>query len=187
MNGCLKIYFVSLILLIIFYSCGDVKSYPDEPEIKFEYVYLADTVNAAGTNVKLQKLCFEVVDGDGNIGGYEQDTSNLFISILAKRTDGTYREITDFNGESIKFKYRIPYNQPVGQNKYLKASVRVKIESELAYFNYDTIKYEFYVYDRDLNRSNTEESCDIPVKLHGTVYSDGEISVVEEEEEVESE
>ena len=158
----------------------------DEPEISFTYVYLADTVNAVGTDVKLQKLCFEVVDGDGNIGGYDTDTSNLFISILAKRSDGTYREITDLQGEPIRFEYRIPYNEPVGQNKYLKASVRVKIESELAFFNYDTIKYEFYVYDRDMNRSNTSETCDIPVKIHGTIYSDGTIDeIVDEDETIE--
>lgn len=167
-------------------SCEKLETYSELPEVSFLSVYIADTVDNLGNEVKLQRLKLEVIDGDGNLGLNASDstgnfssdslyTNNLFITASNKESDGTYRTI-----ESLTGKYRIPYQAPLGQNKYLKAEITVKIETPIAFISsYDTIRYEIHVIDRALNISPTEISCDIPIKEHGSVWADGTTSFVE--------
>lgn len=158
--------------------------------MEFVSVYLADTVDALGNDVKLQNLNLEVIDGDGNLGLNSEDTinsfapdseyyNNLFIRLFQK-TNGNYIEVEQL---SKNLKYRVPYKAPIGQNKYLKAEVKIKIEIPLGYFDYDTVRYEIFVYDRDLNKSEIATSCDIPARGHGTVFANGECSFFQDEEE----
>lgn len=52
-----------------------------------------------------------------------------------------------------------------GQNKTLKADIEVRLEylrsAQIDEMPYDTIKYEFYLIDRDFNRSNTIKTPEI--------------------------
>jgi len=169
----------------VLYACGKLETYSELPSVEFKSVYLADTVDGQKNDVKLNRITLEIIDGDGNLGLNDSDTigdfnpvyyNNLFISILVKQ-HGEYRRVFD------DFKYRIPYKAPIGQNKYLKAEVIVKVEPFLAYFDYDTVRYEIFVYDRALNKSETAISCDIPVRGHGTVFADGKCSFFEEDKE----
>ncbi|MBQ3658096.1 MAG: hypothetical protein II956_14840 [Bacteroidales bacterium] len=179
-----------IFLISTLYACSKLETYSELPSVEFKQVYLADTVDALGNDVKLQNVTLEVIDGDGNLGLNDADTvddfnakslyyNNLFITISEKQ-NGSYVELQKL---SENLKYRIPYKAPIGQNKYLKAEVRVKIEIPLGYFDYDTIRYEFFVYDRDLNKSEIAVSCDIPAREHGTVFAGGKYSFFEEEEE----
>lgn len=179
----------------VLWSCEKVVSYDSIPSVEFTSVYLADTVDGLGNDVKMQRLTLFVTDGDGNLGLNESDTTgnyatdsyyyhNLFIVLSQKRSNGTYDEIQNL---SNSLRYRIPYNKPVGQNKYLEASIKVKIEIPTAYFDYDTVRYEIVVYDRDLNCSQTALSCDVPARIHGTVFADGSVSIIEDEPEEEEE
>jgi hypothetical protein len=73
------------------------------------------------------------------------------------------------------FKYRIPYKQPIGQNKYLRAEVIVSHTTPQIKVDYDTVRYEIYIQDRADNLSETITSCDIPIRQDGTVYADGKL------------
>lgn len=176
---------------MIWMSCEKAESYSEIPEVEFTKVYLADTLDKLKNEVKHQLLYFNVIDGDGNLGLNKGDTTdkfspeseyyhNLFLSVSAKNQDGEYAPLTEIN-ENLK--YRIPYNEPVGQNKYLKAEIKVAIDIPLASVNYDSIRYEFFVYDRELNKSNVTQSCAIPLNIHGTVFADGSIKKVKEKEQ----
>ncbi|MBQ5453430.1 MAG: hypothetical protein IIU03_11985 [Bacteroidales bacterium] len=186
----MKKFLLIIICLLTFYACDKLETYSEQPSVEFKSVYLADTVDVLGNDIKLQNVTLEIIDGDGNLGLNDKDTTgdfapessyynNLFITISEKR-NGDYSELQKI---SENLHYRIPYKAPVGQNKYLKAEVRVKIEIPLGYFDYDTVRYEFYVLDRDLNKSEIAVSCDIPARGHGTVFAGGKCSFFEEEDE----
>lgn len=179
---------IAAIAMAALYSCEDMATYDEKPQISFSKVYIADTLDALQNKIKLQRVHLEVIDGDGNVGLNRNDTTgpyhpdslwynNLFVKIYNKEANGSYRELSDL---SEKMKYRIPFKEPIGQNKYMKAEVIVKIEIPLEFINYDTIRYEFFIYDRDLQKSEIEESCDIPIRQHGTIWADGHTSLVKE-------
>ena len=192
----IKIFLFVAVVLTVFYACGKLETYSELPSVEFKQVYIADTVDDLGNDVKFQNITLEIIDGDGNLGLNAEDTvgnfssdsqyyNNLFITVCEKR-NGDYNELTKV---SKNLCYRIPYKAPIGQNKYLKAEVKVDVRIPLGYFDYDTIRYEFFVYDRDLNKSDVAFSCDIPARRHGIVFSDGTYSFFkddEEEEEIEN-
>ena len=126
---------------------------------------MSDSTDILGNKTKNYCLVFEIIDGDGDIGYNEWDTTgifskdsiwhnNLFLSLF-ELEDGQLVLIND------SIKYRTPFVQPQGQNQNLKADILIdyqftyNINNEL---KYDTIMFEFYMYDRTQNMSNTESS-----------------------------
>ncbi len=152
-------------------SCTDLESYSEIPKVKFLKVFTADTTDTIGNKVIYQDIYLQVIDGDGNLGltrdDNEKDSSNLTID-FQKKVDGKYIRAFD----SIP-KFRIPYKQPIGQNKYLRAEVKVNFTIPKIKVNYDTIRYKIHVRDRAQNTSDTVITCDIPIRWNGTVYADG--------------
>jgi len=163
---------LSIIIFIISnYSCRKIVNYPEIPEISFENVYVIDSVDILDNKTKVVELLFTVIDGDGDIGLKEQDTIgpynkdstyyyNLFITELEK-VNGSFIEV-----ENTLFprNYRIPYLTPEGQNKNLKATVKVSIEYSYNDRNplaFNVFKYEFYLVDRQLHHSNIDTSTTI--------------------------
>lgn len=190
-NKVLAIFCVLLTACIGLASCEKLETYSEIPQVEFTKIYLADTLDALGNHVKRQLVYLEIIDGDGNLGLNSWDTTgkfdsesvfyhNLFMTLSFKNSDGSYTELEDI---SQNLRYRVPYKEPIGQNKYLKAEVKVTIEIPREYFDYDTVRYEFYAVDRDFNYSNTASSCDIPARCHGTVYADGSCSLVSDGKE----
>ena len=153
-------------------SCKDLETYSEIPRVEFKKVFLADTTDKLDNKVKLQEITLQVIDGDGNLGLNRDEADslyNLFITIY-KKGKGLYQRTNDTIG-----KYRIPYKQPIGQNKYLRAEVIVNMTTSLSILQYDTIRYEIYIKDRADNTSDTITSCDIPIRQNGTVYADGKL------------
>lgn len=189
-NLLLKISAVAT-LLVGALSCEKLETYDNIPEVRFKHVYIADTTDKLKNQVKHQMLYFDVIDGDGNLGLNKEDTLgkfnidslyyyNFFIEASAMDSTGVYYTLDSLNKN---LKYRIPYNEPIGQNKYLKAEIKVKFEIPLSFVTFDTIMYSFYVYDRELNKSNIAQTCAIPLNVHGTVYADGSVKKVKEKDE----
>lgn len=165
--------FVIAVLIATATSCNELETYSEIPKVEFVKVFLADTTDKElGNKVKLHAITIKITDGDGNLGlnRNEPDTlKNLFITMF-KKSNGEYVRTADST-----FSCRIPYKQPIGQNKYLRAEVIIHMETSRQIITYDTIRYEIYVQDRLNNLSNTEVSCDIPIRQNGTVYADGHI------------
>ncbi len=159
-------------VLIAAASCNDLETYSEIPKVEFKKVFLADTIDELDNKVKLQEISLQVIDGDGNLGLNREDKDslrNLFITVF-KKENGQYERTGD-----TTYTYRIPYKQPIGQNKYLRAEVIVTMTTPSLYINYDTIRYEIYIQDRADNLSETITTCDIPIRQNGTVYADGKL------------
>ena len=117
-------------------------------------------------------LTFSIIDGDGDVGIYYENgsifpgfedlgTKDLFITLYEKQS-----------GEFIlrqPYEYSIPYFEPEGQDKSFKADIEIKIDIPFGIYNYDTVKYSLYMYDRAKHLSNTIESPVFPADTTGLI------------------
>jgi len=162
------LYKISAILLIFIgfiFSCQKIITYSDIPQIKFKSFTLKDTVDAIDNIIKLGELVFSFIDGDGDLGLEQPDSIqqndtiivNLFFTLFEK-IDGQFQKVDEEDLET-PLNYRIPYMEREGQNKTLKGEIQVNFEYYI--IEYDTIKYEFYIVDRALHKSNVETTPEI--------------------------
>ncbi|MFZ4741225.1 MAG: hypothetical protein ACOYLE_08680 [Bacteroidales bacterium] len=167
-----KIYFfVILVLATLLFSCKKEKEYPVVPAIEYKE-FLYNTITQEGDFV------FKFTDGDGDIGLKQSDNyppfdttsyyyNNFYIHIY-ERINGKYLPFVFFNSitqqnDTIIFKYRIPYIEPVSANGSLKGELKTKIGVGLMlpYLHSDTLQFEAYIYDRKLHKSNIIRTPDI--------------------------
>jgi len=167
-----KIIYIFLIGVMVQWSCEKPETLSEVPEIKFKSVSIENYKDTLENEVKRVKLTISLVDGNGDIGlpetdypGFEElDNKNLFITLYEKK-DGEYKEVTLLAPHN----YRTPYQEPEGQDKTLKADYEVTMDYSTTYFTYDTIKYSFFIYDRQKNKSNISESPEIPATKTGII------------------
>ncbi len=159
-------YLILLFLAAVLAAgCRKIEHLPPEPKIEFRYFEVFDTTDILGNTCKGGRLNFYFEDGDGNLGlpppdGTNSDTTNLFLSLFRK-TEGRMTEVGS-NDILRPSNYRIPYLDRTGQNKILKGTISVTF----LYLFYspasnDTVRYDFYIKDRDDNLSNTESTSEI--------------------------
>ncbi len=158
-----------LLAVLTISSCKKKENYPDTPQI--QYLDFTKIQNGTGIDDKgILKLAF--TDGDGNIGLAESDTFppfnrnskyyyNFFIDYFEKQK-GVWK-LVDLK---ISNNARIPPITGTGPNNPTKGEIDIEL-----YFNnyssaFDTIAFEAYIVDRDLNESNSIRSADIIVKKH---------------------
>ncbi len=152
---------IPILVFVLFTGCKKPKKYSDIPAITFSDFLLKDTVDALDNSVLRGTLVFDFVDGDGDIGLMESDTTSPYDSTYFYNLYITeYYAVNDSFVEStpvVPFHYRIPYVAATGQNKTLKGSIKINID-----YNYplskDTVYYSFYIYDRALHQSNIEKT-----------------------------
>jgi hypothetical protein len=116
------------------------------------------------------EIKLDFVDGDGDlIVPVYSDTvsySKLFINSY-KKVNGLYQLLIP-NDSGYSFPESLPYEDFMsreGQNKTFKGTITKTFNyyfTKLA--NIDTIKYEFYLFDRAYHKSNIVEISDIPLK-----------------------
>jgi len=170
MKSMKKITFPAIIIgiLMLAGSCRKIEQLPDIPRIEFTSFQIFDTIDILGNSAKGGRLKFYFEDGDGNIGlnepdGNETDTTDLFFT-LYRKTGGVMTE-APANDPLRPSSYRIPYLERLGQNKILKGTISVTF-LYLFYNPSDTIRYDFYLKDRDLNESNVESTSEIIVSVN---------------------
>ena len=157
-----KLLFFVLIFLI-FFSCKKPEKYSDIPQIKFKEIPVKDTIDFQN-HIKRCVLTFSLIDGDGDIGFKDGDTfppynydgeyyNNLWITMY-KIVDGK-TVIVDTSENKTSYNYRTTYIQPQGQNKSLKCTIFVNLDFNLP-SSWDSLQFEFYMYDRALHKSNVE-------------------------------
>lgn len=162
-------YLYAAILIIFLYGCIKPGDTPDIPAIKYK-----DFVTFGKDSAYFY---FTFKDGDGDIGLDNGDTNapfnsgskyydNLIMTYYYKETDGSFHKY--FNpqptvNDTQTFKYRIPNITPVGQNKILDGEIRVWIDWPYSFFGHKTIKFDAFIYDRALNKSNVINTSEITV------------------------
>jgi len=146
-------------------GCLKVESFPDEPVVAFQSFVIENN---------MATLNFSFTDGDGNFGLTQEDNStppfnteeyehNLILEYFEKVNGEWQRFGNDFPLTSpfyipLGFRARVEYLIPEGTNKTQQGEISYDLGS--AYFNpasdHDSVRFSFYILDRDLNQSNTE-------------------------------
>ena len=159
-----KIPILIITVLLSSLSCKKIESLPEIPSISFNSFILKDTTDVLGNEGKIGELIFDFEDGDGDIGLTQPDSLsvdstnfNLFFTLFGK-IDGEFIEVSE-NDLETPLNYRIPYIEKEGQNKALIGEIQVDFIYLL--FEYDTIKYSFFIVDRALHKSNVETTPEI--------------------------
>lgn len=152
---------ISLILLIPLFAgltgCIKEEQYPLEPIIEYKS-FMTDT--AVDGKDSLGFITISYTDGDGNIGLFAWDTVeprkyNYYLKFM-QLIDGKLVEVKPAD-TSITFNARIPLLTPAGKNKNIKGDITMTMELYFAsqILQSNTIAFEIYIKDRDLNKSNT--------------------------------
>jgi hypothetical protein len=168
----LKYSLISLVVVLALASgaCRKIVQLPPEPRIEYTSFMVFDTIDILGNATKAGRLKFYFEDGDGDIGfspsdAVDGDTTNLYFTLFRK--NGSLYTEAGSNDLLKPSSYRIPNLTRTGQNKILKGTISVTF----LYLFYspadnDTIKYEFYLRDRNENYSNTESTGEIALSYN---------------------
>lgn len=161
------------IVAISLYSCIKTQSVPNTPSIAFK-----DFVKYGKDSAD---MIITFKDGDGDIGLVPGDTApphnvngkyyyDMVMEYNYKGADGKFHRFKSATAtDSMIIGYHIPYITPVGQNKVLDGEIRAHILAP--YFVVDplvipahkVIRFDIYIYDRALNKSNVITTPEISV------------------------
>lgn len=164
---------IVLVFIAEILSCGKDQGpqYPIIPQITFkDYVFNRQDVN--GLVEDSYTITFEYIDGDGDIGMSDTETSLpgnpnikhvVFVDYYEKNKTGVYKKVACALGsDTTTKKYRIPIITPPGNNKAIKGEMQVKVlPCPVPLDTTKVIKYSMYIYDRAAHKSNVVESPDI--------------------------
>jgi len=155
-----------LIGILLLPSCIKQEEFSDIPEISYRQF---ETVFDTGQFAVRGILTFDFQDGNGDIGLDPGDTFapydrggdyyyNLVIRYFEKR-DSVYVEVV----LEPPFSARIPVLNPDYPGKAIKGFIADTMAMNPAPA-YDTIRLEFFIYDRALNMSNVLTTPDIVLR-----------------------
>lgn len=148
LKNLLFIFFIS----IVFTACNKLETYDDRPIIISNSYTLLKSDSGSDTSLL---LTFTYTDGDGDVGLLESDTmppydANVMVDYYEK-IDGTFTKILiPGSTDTLNFNSRI---KKFGNNNPTKAEVTVKVNIGVVLA--DTVKFEYYLLDKKLNKSNT--------------------------------
>jgi hypothetical protein len=165
MGGC--------ILTLLVYGCLKTEPVSRIPQITFKSFQLYDYIDTLlGNKIKRGVLEFSFIDGDADIGIITPFDSNqppefnynVFLFPF-KKVDGRYIKIDiDTTGKvSPPPFYRIEFDPKltrVGQNKTIKGIISINIDYYVLP-DYDTLRYDFYITDRAMHKSNIDSTSDV--------------------------
>lgn len=168
-----KLIFIVAFSLLIYTSCEKIETVDPIPSIHFEKFDVVQARDSLGNFYYGGNLLFTFKDDDGgDLTGVVQgdnlnDTIYSFIFSPFKKINSLY-EPADYNIDSffLIYNYETDYTEieKKGQNKSLKGEITVNITTSFNIKPSDTLRYEFYLLDRQKNKSNTEVTNDIVFK-----------------------
>jgi hypothetical protein len=147
-------------------GCEKSKQFPDVPYVEIRtYNLVAANVDPQALNEHLA-LNFYFTDGDGNIGLEDNqkqppfcDTCDHYYNLYVN----VYSKINGVFVLNYPYNARIKNLTPNGQNQSLEGTMDYKID--IANRLSDTIKVDFYLEDRDLNKSNIDFTPELYVNF----------------------
>ena len=164
--------FLPAALLLLFPSCIKEEKYSDIPEIRYQQftlVYANDTVAYPFRGI----LSIYFQDGDGDIGLRAKDTLppfnkdgdyyyNYVIRYFEKRDSAGYTEVI----LNPPYSARLPILNQGYEGKPIKGVIVDTLELD-PHPEFDTIRFELFIYDRALNKSNVLVTPVIALRRQG--------------------
>jgi hypothetical protein len=161
----LRITLTVFILSLVLGACQKPDEYPIIPAIEFKEIYSERDTGGYDQDVV---TVINFTDGDGDLGYYPaesgkndpifDDTSSVYYYnyhvIKYQMVNGQWRidSVAD-DGSRLQLGGRISYLTPTGKNKALKGEIRQTVSIDVGLRN-DTFKYDIFIYDRALHKSN---------------------------------
>lgn len=163
----LNIFSVFILVVGVFSQCIRPEEYPDEPYLEFRRQQIVWAASS-GDRDSVEKLdcTFYFQDGDGDIGLHPQDTIppyvgeykyNLYVGLYERKDDTTLLPVLDFEGDTLVYRNRIQYIEPVNSSGSLRGEITWTMDD----FSFvkevekgKQVQLSFYIYDRALNKSN---------------------------------
>ena len=165
------------IVSLVFWRCQKIEKVSDIPEIEFKSLTFEKQLDTLGYNT-LATIEFSFIDGNADLGVYDEinaDSSlpdsmryGIFINFYEK-LNGSYiqryfvQEIDSFPYlDTLTLNMLLPYDEKLdrtGQNKTVSGIIRAGITLTTS-LPYDTMRFEFYIRDRALNKSNVQYTTD---------------------------
>ena len=149
-----RILFILSAIILTVTCCEDIDFYSEIPEVSFKEFRYADTT-----------LIFEFIDGDGNLGLSQADTTGPYHADSAynKNLFITYYRYADKEFSEIEFKIEPHFRfeqlpTPEGNNKTVKGEMEIQMKDNFPIPSPDTFMIKFYIVDRALNKSNADST-----------------------------
>ncbi|MCJ8167420.1 hypothetical protein MKJ04_21445 [Pontibacter sp. E15-1] len=178
MKHLLKYSAALLLLPLLMSSCREEPNYPDEPEISFNRV---DQFTYTKNRITFDSLVVVVdfQDGDGDLGlrrksqgegdpdfkaPFDQSSpffNNFFVNLQIKR--GSRYVPFPFSSEFLNFNGRFPRLATDDKSEVLEGQVKYTLTnfSDDIFDPRDTVRFEIFIYDRALHKSNVVYSNDV--------------------------
>ncbi len=143
-----RINLVIVIALATLVGCKKPNLYSDTPEITFKSITVQQDASAHDVSAH---LVISFTDGDGDLGNNSPGAYDPpdFIVVMDTLHNGNWGS----NGNDSLFSGTIPYLTPSGSNKALKGDIATDVFLLFGHPN-DTVRYEVYIRDRALHKSN---------------------------------
>lgn len=157
-------YGIIILMFLGLYSCKVDTNFSKTPHI-FEGSY--SILKALDGSDSVVVIKFKFTDGDGNVGLTQSDTTpphnrNLFVDYFEKEQDGVFRkQLIPKSTDTINFNSRIDDLKSVSKTP-LEGIVELSINVEIS--NADTIRFDYYIEDRDFHKSNLISTGPISLK-----------------------
>ena len=178
MKHLLKYSAALFVMALLLCGCREEPNYPDEPAITFDRV---DQYTYTKNRITFDSLVLVVdfQDGDGNLGlrrnpldesdpdfqgSFDQSSpyfNNLFVNLEVKRGD-TYVPYP-FASEFLNLNGRFPRLARDDRDEVLEGEIKYTLTnfSNDIFDPRDTVRFEIFIYDRALNKSNSVYSNDV--------------------------
>lgn len=163
---------VAALVITVYSGCKKPETFPIIPAIEFKSI--GSYKNISGKD-SVTVITISFTDGDGDIGYAPagngpvfDDTSSAyyynFIVHFYEKKNGVWVRDTVFDRPPFSgFSGRLPNLTPRGENKALKGDISMDQYISFYPVQNDTIKYEVYIYDRALHKSNTVMTSEIVI------------------------
>lgn len=163
----------------LFFTCVEFEPVSPIPSIEYKDLTFGVLYDSVLETYLMNGLIeFSFIDGDADLGVYDEDHNNenlpdsmrygIFVDLYEKLEGDYYkRYIIEPSPDSpwidtFLLHTLLPYDQKmdrVGQNKTIQGVIRAGINFTQP-APYDTMRLEFYIRDRALNKSNVEYTRD---------------------------
>jgi hypothetical protein len=160
--------FITVGLLLVFSQCKKAEEYPIEPVITFKSLTTIKDANGYDTQGILE---FEFTDGDGDIGLNASDTLAPYIGEYSKVvhavfyyfSNGSWLYTPHLSPNGDDDRSTIPVITPEGNQKAIRGIIRKDHIGFPINVTNLRVRFEVYIYDRALHKSNVITTSEIVI------------------------